>query len=123
VVQYSGGAHTGARNAPRVERAAAADRRRPPAPAGAGQQPLGSEAADVDQQETFTDYLVRTERERDARLESLWRMTPAERSAAMRRGDLSMEQCCAWAARNPSQVPLINGEWEFIVAYMPEVCE
>ena len=47
-------------------------------------------------------------------------MTPNERIAAMRRGDLIMEQCCAWAARYPQQVPLINGEFEFIAAYMPE---
>jgi hypothetical protein len=53
----------------------------------------------------------------------MWRMTPNERIAAMRRGDLSMEQCCAWAARHPDQVPLINGEWEFLAACLPEVCE
>ena len=47
-------------------------------------------------------------------------MTPTERIAAMRRGDLSMQQCCAWAARYPNQVPLINGEFEFIAAYTPE---
>ncbi len=41
----------------------------------------------------------------------------------MRRGELTMEQCCAWAARYPHQVPLIDDEFEFIAAYMPEVCE
>jgi hypothetical protein len=50
-------------------------------------------------------------------------MTPTERVAAMRRGDLTMEQCCAWAGRYPRQVPLLNGEYEFIAAYRPEVCE
>ena len=73
--------------------------------------------------EMLTDRLVRLRVEREARLEALWRMTPNERIAAMRRGDLSMEQCCAWAARYPRQVPLINDEFEFIAAYMPEVCE
>jgi hypothetical protein len=73
--------------------------------------------------EMLTDLLVRLRVEREARLEALWRMTPNERIAAMRRGDLSMEQCCAWAARYPHQVPLINDEFEFIAAYMPEVCE
>jgi hypothetical protein len=72
---------------------------------------------------TFFELLTRSLAERDARLEALWRLTPNERIAAMRRGDLSMEQCCAWAARCPHQVPTINGEWEFIAAYMPEVCE
>jgi hypothetical protein len=73
--------------------------------------------------EMLMDRLVRLSAERDARLEAVWRMTPNERIAAMRRGELSMEQCCAWAARYPRQVPLINGEWEFIAAYMPEVGE
>ncbi|MGI8559039.1 MAG: hypothetical protein ACR2ND_12160 [Solirubrobacteraceae bacterium] len=71
--------------------------------------------------ETLTHLLTRMAVERDARLEALWRMTPTERIAAMRRGSLSMEQCCAWAARYPKQVPLINGEFEFIAAYSPEV--
>jgi hypothetical protein len=73
--------------------------------------------------EMLTDLLVRLRVEREARLEAMWRMTPNERIAAMRRGDLSMEQCCAWAARYPRQVPLINDEFEFIAAYVPEVCE
>lgn len=61
--------------------------------------------------------------ERDARLHRLWLMTPAQRSAAMRRGELSLEQCAAWAARYPEQVPLLNGEFEYLVAFMPEVLE
>jgi hypothetical protein len=71
----------------------------------------------------FLEQLMKSLAERDARLQALWRMTPAERIAAMRRGNLTLEQCCAWAARYPKQVPLINGEFEFIAAYMPEVCE
>jgi hypothetical protein len=73
--------------------------------------------------EMFMQRVVRLTTERDPRLAAMWRMTPNERIAAMRRGDLSMEQCCAWAARHPHQVPLINGEWEFLAAYLPEVCE
>jgi hypothetical protein len=73
--------------------------------------------------ETLNELLCRLTAEREARLEALWRMTPNERIAAMRRGDLSMQQCCAWAARSPHQVPLINGEFEFIAAHIPEVCE
>jgi hypothetical protein len=71
----------------------------------------------------FFEQLIKSIAQRDARLEALWRMTPAERVAAMRRGDLTLEQCCAWAARYPKQVPLIDGEFEFIAVYMPEVCE
>jgi hypothetical protein len=61
--------------------------------------------------------------ERTARLDALWRMTPMERIAAMRRGELTMEQCCAWAARYPHQVPLVHGEFEFLAVHMPEYCE
>jgi len=73
--------------------------------------------------ETLTQLLTRMTVEREARFEALWRMTPNERIAAMRRGDLTMEQCCAWAGRYPGEVPLINGEFEFIGVYMPEICE
>ena len=55
--------------------------------------------------------------------EALWRMTPAERLAAMYRGDLNLFQCLTWAARHPDQVPLLNGEWWFIAIRMPEVAE
>jgi hypothetical protein len=50
-------------------------------------------------------------------------MTPAQRVAAMRRGELSLEQCAAWAARHPEQVPLLDGEFEFLAALTPEACE
>ena len=43
--------------------------------------------------------------------------------AAMRRGELTIEQCCAWAARHPEQVPLLHGEFEFIAAYIRRSCE
>lgn len=62
-------------------------------------------------------------KEREARLRPLWRMTEAQRVAAMRRGKLSLEQCTAWAARYPEQVPLLNGEFEFIAAHTPEAAD
>lgn len=61
--------------------------------------------------------------QRNARLRSLWEMTRVQRVAAMRRGELTLEQCSAWAARYPEQVPLLNGEFEFLAALTPEVCE
>jgi hypothetical protein len=60
---------------------------------------------------------------RGARLRTLWQMTAAQRTAAMRRGELSLEQCAAWAARHPEQIPLLNGEFEYIAELTPEVCE
>ena len=73
--------------------------------------------------QTFSQLLARTDARRAARLEPLWRMTPDERVGAMRRGDLTLEQCCAWAARYPHQVPLLHGEFEFIAAFTPEARE
>ncbi len=48
-------------------------------------------------------------------------MTVSQRIAAMRNGELSLEQCAAWAARYPEQVPLLNGEFEYLAAFTPEV--
>lgn len=62
-------------------------------------------------------------RARTARLRNLWEMTVAGRIAAMRRGELSLEQCSAWAARYPEQVPLLNGEFEYLAAFTPEACD
>jgi hypothetical protein len=62
-------------------------------------------------------------RARDARLLALWQLTAAERVAAMRAGELTLEQCSAWAARHPEQVPLLGGEFEYLALHTPEVCE
>jgi hypothetical protein len=71
----------------------------------------------------FTKTHFKTIHAREARLRELWEMTPNERVAAMRRGELTLEQCSAWAARFPEQVPLLNGEFEYLARHMPEVCE
>jgi hypothetical protein len=73
--------------------------------------------------ETWWESLQRAQRARAGRLRSLWQMTTAERVAAMRRGDLTYEQLAAWSARHPDQVPRVHGEFEWIVAKLPEVCE
>ena len=70
---------------------------------------------------TFIDQALQGIRARDARLRALWEMTPAQRIAAMRRGELTLEQCAAWAARYPKQVPMLNGEFEYLTAFTPEV--
>ncbi|HWJ49608.1 MAG TPA: hypothetical protein VNR42_01230 [Solirubrobacteraceae bacterium] len=74
-------------------------------------------------QTLLIDEILEGLRAQDARLRALWQMTPAERVAAMRRGELTLTQCSAWAARYPEQVPLLNGEFEYLAALMPEVCE
>jgi len=65
----------------------------------------------------------RLRRAREGRLRALWQMSAAERVAAMRRGQLTYEQLAAWSARHPEQVPLVNGEFEWLVMFTPEVCE
>ena len=74
-------------------------------------------------QSLLIDQILQDLDARDARLRTLWRMTPAQRVAAMRRGELTLEQCSAWAARHPEQVPLVNGEFEYLAALTPEVRE
>ena len=74
-------------------------------------------------QSLLIDQILQDLDARDARLRTLRRMTPAQRVAAMRRGELTLEQCSAWAARHPEQVPLVNGEFEYLAALTPEVCE
>ncbi len=50
-------------------------------------------------------------------------MSVEQRVAAMRRGELTREQLAAWSARYPAQIPLLNGEFEWISASTPEACE
>jgi hypothetical protein len=57
------------------------------------------------------------------RLAALWAMSPAERVAAMRRGELTYMQLAAWSARYPDEVPRLNGEFEWIAIKTPEVAE
>jgi hypothetical protein len=59
-------------------------------------------------------------RERRAALRRLGREA---RLAAYRRGELDFDTCCLWASRYPNEVPLLDGEFEFIAITTPEVCE
>jgi hypothetical protein len=68
----------------------------------------------------IAEQIATERRARQARLRSLWQLTESERVAAMRRGELTLEQCAAWAARYPEQVPLLNGEFEYLAAFTPE---
>ena len=74
-------------------------------------------------QSLLIDQILRDLGARNARLRALWQMTPSQRVAAMRRGELTLQQCAAWAARHPEQVPLLDGEFEYLAALTPEVCE
>ena len=67
--------------------------------------------------------LAAQRRDREAQLQALWAMTPAEREAAMWRRELSFTQLQAWASRRPDEVPLLGGEFAFIVINTPEWAE
>jgi hypothetical protein len=60
-----------------------------------------------------------TRRERAATLRRLGR---EGRLAAYRRGEFGFDTCCLWASRYSHEVPLLNGEFEFIALSTPEVC-
>lgn len=57
------------------------------------------------------------------RVAALRRLGRAGRLAAYRRGEFDLDTCCLWASSYPGEVPLLNGEFEFIARTMPEVCE
>jgi hypothetical protein len=65
---------------------------------------------------------ARTAAQRE-RCEALRRLGRPGRLAAYRRGEFDLDSCCLWAAAYPDEVPRLNGEFEFIAAKTPEVCE
>ena len=73
--------------------------------------------------ESTVPLWLRRDPEREEESRALWAMTPAERVTAMRAGRLSGRQCSEWARRRPKEVPLLNGEFEFIAAFEPEAAE
>ena len=68
-------------------------------------------------------WIVRGDPTRVEQSRRLWSMTATERIAAMRAGRLTWDQLGEWARRRPNEVPLLNGEFEFIAITTPEVAE
>jgi hypothetical protein len=60
---------------------------------------------------------------REQQLAALWAMSPAERIAAMWRGDLTLYQLTRWSSRAQHEVPLLGGEFAWIVMRTPEWAE
>jgi hypothetical protein len=54
---------------------------------------------------------------------ALWAMTRDERIAAMWRGELSLRQLCQWSSRAQHEVPLLGGEFAWIVMRTPDWAE
>jgi hypothetical protein len=72
--------------------------------------------------EAFGTWL-RKDPEFEQAKERLWAITPDERVQAMRAGRLSLRLCLHWASQRPDEVPLLDGEWEFIAISTPEVAD
>jgi hypothetical protein len=60
---------------------------------------------------------------RRERREALRRLGRDGRLAAYRRGEFDLDTCCLWSAAYRHEVPLLNGEFEFVARFTPEVCE
>lgn len=63
----------------------------------------------------YWDWLA-THARPDSSLGRLWAMTPAQRVAAMRRGELTDTQLAAWREIYPEQIPHVNGLPEWLAA-------
>lgn len=50
-------------------------------------------------------------------------MTPEQRLDAMFRGEFTYAQLGHWSARYPHEVPIVNGEFWWIVAHLEDVIE
>jgi hypothetical protein len=73
-------------------------------------------------QQTSTPLIAQLARKRE-RIGTLRRLGRQGRLTAYRRDELDFESCCLWAALYRYEVPLLQGEFEFIARTMPEVCE
>lgn len=56
-------------------------------------------------------------------LEDLWAMSPAQRVAAMWRGELTRRQLSKWTSGAQHEVPLLGGEFAWIAMWTPEWAE
>jgi len=66
---------------------------------------------------------IRERAPHEAQLRVLWSMTPAQRVAAMYRGELTQAQLFAWAGARPEEVPLLDGEFWFIAIHSADVAD
>jgi hypothetical protein len=54
---------------------------------------------------------------------ALWAMSRSERVAAMWREELSLRQLCQWSSRAQHEVPILAGEFAWIVMRTPDWAE
>ena len=54
---------------------------------------------------------------------ALWALSRDERIAAMWRGELTTRQLCQWSSRAQDEIPLLGGEFAWIVMRTPDWAE
>jgi hypothetical protein len=86
-------------------------------------RPLAKEDPMQDMSQALMESLARQRESKREASQALWAMSADQRVAAMRRGELTRNQLYEWARNAPKEVPLLNGEFEFIAALTPEVTE
>jgi hypothetical protein len=86
-------------------------------------QTLAKEPTVSDMREDMLQSLAKQRASRQERSNALWKMSAGERVAAMRRGELTWGQLYEWASRAGHEIPILNGEYEFIAALTPEAAD
>ena len=76
-----------------------------------------------DMSQAMMESLAKQRESKREASEALWAMSADQRVAAMRRGELTRNQLYEWARNAPREVPLLNGEFEFIAALTPEAAD
>ena len=49
-------------------------------------------------------------------------MRPDERVAAAQAGRFTVGEMLRWASRRPAEVPVVDGEWFFLSAFLADSC-
>jgi hypothetical protein len=59
----------------------------------------------------------------EAEIQQLWQMSRSARVTAMWRGQLTLAQLRTWSSHRPSEVPLLGGEFGWIIMRTPDWAE
>ena len=59
----------------------------------------------------------------EERLARMWSMSSHQRIAAAQRGEFTLGEMLRWASRRPNEVPIIDGDFFFLSAYLADCVE
>ena len=57
------------------------------------------------------------------RIERMWQMTTQQRVEAAQQGQFTLGEMLRWASRRPNEVPIIDGDFFFLSAYLADCVE